>query len=319
MDVRLLEHFLAVIDHGGVTRAAEAVFIAQPALSASLKALELELDTQLFERLPRGMEPTAAGRSLERSAREILQLAAIADATVDDVAHVRAGRLRVAAPSDLSVDPLAALVARFRAAHPGVDVHVIGVAPESSSANLLQSASSELAVDYADGDTGGDQLPLGRQDVRIGFPADWPDVPRSALTPRALSALPLIAPQAGNVLRRALEQWSGEGDTRPTITLEVAHLHLAGVMLAEGVGPAVIDAETASRLADRGVESRPLTPELSIPFGLRWHGDGFTPAASAFVEVAREHARQRSDSGSDQWGRCSIADPSSYTALEKSE
>ncbi|GEQ76987.1 LysR family transcriptional regulator [Comamonas testosteroni] len=72
MELRHLRYFVAVAEQGNVSRAARKLFIAQPPLSQQLKQLEDEVGTQLFTRLPRGMQLTAAGESLLEDARVIL-------------------------------------------------------------------------------------------------------------------------------------------------------------------------------------------------------------------------------------------------------
>lgn len=72
MELRHLRYFVAVAEQGNVSRAARKLFIAQPPLSQQLKQLEDEVGAQLFIRLPRGMQLTAAGESLLEDARAIL-------------------------------------------------------------------------------------------------------------------------------------------------------------------------------------------------------------------------------------------------------
>src|SRR5207248_9329367 len=69
MTCRQLECFVAVVDEGSFTRAARRVGITQPSLSQHIKALELELEGALLDRLPRGVSLTPAGRSLLPEAR----------------------------------------------------------------------------------------------------------------------------------------------------------------------------------------------------------------------------------------------------------
>src|SRR2546421_11948341 len=69
MNVRQLECFVAVVDEGSFTSAARRIGISQPALSQHIRALEEELSGAVFERLPRGVALTPAGRSLLPEAR----------------------------------------------------------------------------------------------------------------------------------------------------------------------------------------------------------------------------------------------------------
>ena len=72
MDLRQLSYVVAVVDHGGFTRAAEALHVAQPSLSQAIKALETEVGFALFDRVGRQVRLTAAGRALLPAARQAL-------------------------------------------------------------------------------------------------------------------------------------------------------------------------------------------------------------------------------------------------------
>lgn len=72
MELRQLRHFVAVVDIGNLSRAAERVAISQPALTRSIKNLEDMLGVRLLERQPRGVVPTEAGLALYHHANVIL-------------------------------------------------------------------------------------------------------------------------------------------------------------------------------------------------------------------------------------------------------
>lgn len=88
MELKPLRHFVAVVDAGNLSRAAEALYMTQPAMTRSVKNLEALLGTTLLERLPRGVAPTEAGKSLYRSAVRILNQT---ERAVVEVAEITAG------------------------------------------------------------------------------------------------------------------------------------------------------------------------------------------------------------------------------------
>ena len=71
MELRSIQYFVQVADEGSITRTADKIGIAQPALTRHIKQLEAELGTQLFMRLPRGVRLTTSGRDFLDHARAI--------------------------------------------------------------------------------------------------------------------------------------------------------------------------------------------------------------------------------------------------------
>jgi DNA-binding transcriptional LysR family regulator len=95
MELRHLRHFAAVVDSGNLSKAAERVFISQPALTRSIKNLEDLVGAVLLERRPRGVVPTPAGDALYRYARLMLNEAVRARAEVRAVQAGAKGELAV--------------------------------------------------------------------------------------------------------------------------------------------------------------------------------------------------------------------------------
>jgi DNA-binding transcriptional LysR family regulator len=119
-----VEGFLEVARRGSVSRAAEALFITQPTLTARLHALERELGTALFLRTPHGMRLTDAGRAWIPFAERALRALVDGRDALQQVLSASAGHLMIAAAPAVSTYVLPELLERFVAVHPRVEVSV---------------------------------------------------------------------------------------------------------------------------------------------------------------------------------------------------
>ena len=119
-----VEGFLEVARRGSVSRAAEALFITQPTLTARLHGLERELGTPLFLRTPHGMRLTDAGRAWVPFAERALRALVDGRDALEQVMSASAGHLMIAAAPAVSTYVLPELLERFVAAHPRVEVSV---------------------------------------------------------------------------------------------------------------------------------------------------------------------------------------------------
>ena len=119
-----VEGFLEVARRGSVSRAAEALFVTQPTLTARLKSLERELGTPLFLRTPQGMRLTDAGRAWIPFAERALRALVDGRDALEQVMSASAGHLMIAAAPAVSTYLLPDLLERFVSTHPRVEVSV---------------------------------------------------------------------------------------------------------------------------------------------------------------------------------------------------
>ncbi|HET9847300.1 MAG TPA: LysR family transcriptional regulator [Candidatus Dormibacteraeota bacterium] len=119
-----IEGFLEVARRGNVSRAAEAMFVTQPTLTARLHALEREVGEPLFARTRRGMRLTDAGRAFLPYAERAIRAVRDGKQALVDARSASAGRLVLGAAPAVSTYVLPAILQRFAAAYPRVDVAV---------------------------------------------------------------------------------------------------------------------------------------------------------------------------------------------------
>ena len=125
MEIGQVQAFVAVGTFGGFRRAADALRITQPAVSARIKALEDSLGVALFERARgEGLALSAAGRALRPHAEQLLHAVARARQAVHDLRPSGAGTLQIAAALSICTYLLPDVLKRFQAAHPRVMITV---------------------------------------------------------------------------------------------------------------------------------------------------------------------------------------------------
>ena len=140
MELRHLRYFIAVAEEKHVTRAAERLGMQQPPLSQQIRALERELDVQLFHRKPRGVELTDAGAALLIDARAILSHINHAFAATRRTARGEQGRISVGFTSSAPFHPFVPRIVRaYREAYPLVSLTL----EESGTAELIDDLRDE--------------------------------------------------------------------------------------------------------------------------------------------------------------------------------
>ncbi len=137
MELAQLEAFLQVAHHRSFSRAAEALFLTQPSVTARIQSLERELGERLFERTGRSVTLTDAGQAfIPHAQRALTSVQEGADA-IDAVRHGDVGSIRIAASSTIATYVLPAILKRFREQRPRVHVHLNTGATEDAVEKLL--------------------------------------------------------------------------------------------------------------------------------------------------------------------------------------
>ena len=176
MELRHLRYFIAVAEAGHITRAAEQLGIQQPPLSLQIKALERELDVQLFRRKPRGVELTDAGTAFLERARVILNEVERAFASTRRTARGEQGRVVVGFTASAPFHPFVPRVIRaYREMSPLVSLAL----EESGSSDLVQGLHNDqmdavfIRSPVADV-VGLEVTPLLEEEMVVALPAGHP-------------------------------------------------------------------------------------------------------------------------------------------------
>ncbi|MGI5230060.1 LysR family transcriptional regulator [Actinoallomurus sp. CA-142502] len=184
METRKLEVFLAVAEERSFTRAAERLHIVQSGVSTSVRSLERELGTPLFDRMAQRITLTEAGRALAPEARRVLAAVRHARQAVQEAGGGLRGTLELGVLFGVTPDHIRESLAVFRERFPMVDIRLR--APEARGAaghiERLRDGSMDLAVLITIGTVPGiDLYPLTDGEVVLACPpghrlADAPSI-----------------------------------------------------------------------------------------------------------------------------------------------
>lgn len=217
LDVRRLRVLREVAARGSFSAAADALNFTQSAVSQQIAALEREAGTKLVERNARGVRLTEAGEALVRHADVILARLADAEAELQAIAGLRGGRLRLATFPTAGASLVPPAIARFRAAHPQVDMSVVPAEPPEA-VEKLRSGEVDIAIlietVWGEGVSQGiDRLHLLDDPMYVCLPAGHPKAAKSKLRLEDLCEEPWLV---------------GAGSSCPDCSIFLRACHTAG-------------------------------------------------------------------------------------------
>ena len=211
----------AVAAEASVSRAAERLMVSQPAVSKQLRELERQLGTPLFDRLPRGVRPTEAGRLLADYARRIFALADEAQERLAELRGLARGHLRVGSSTTIAVYLLPPVFVAFRQAYPGVRL-TVDIANASEVEDRLAAGEIDVALSEGEPDAGRfDVGPFMTDELIAIAPPGHPLAGRRQVKAEALCREPFVVREAGSGTRAVVEHALGDRGLAVTPVMEV--------------------------------------------------------------------------------------------------
>ncbi|MFD7504423.1 LysR family transcriptional regulator [Streptomyces sp. NPDC059850] len=302
MDARQLEYFLAIVEHGGFSKAATALHVAQPSLSQAMATLEADLGVALFHRVGRGVVLSEAGAELLEPSRRVLRdLAAVRD-TAAGLAGLQGGTVEVATMPSPGIEPLTTLIHRFAELHPSVTVSTQAAFTPDEVLSLVRSGACELGLL-------GSASPVNPSGLDVLHVEDQPFVVVAApggaiedgvtIRPGDLAGHKLIASRTGSLMRGIVDDITANditasaGGTGTQIVTVVDHRTSILPLVLTGVGAAVLPSSW-TRLARRcGAAVAPLEPTAHLHVAMVSLPAHLTPAARALLALTGSLAARR--------------------------
>lgn len=294
--LRDLRYFLAVAEELHFTRAAERVYVSQPALSKQIRALERQLGVELFRRDRRGVALTAAGTALLPHARRVLEDWEEAATAVERARAAQRSTLVVG----MSTSPgrgglLPAIRSRFTAAHPDAAVRLRQIGWEDPTAGLAGGEADVAFVWLPLPDAGRYDWTVVAEEPRlVALPETHPLAARTDLTLADLADEPFLAlPPSAGVLRDhwlALDERPGGP---PRVGAEIAGTEETYEALVAGLGICLVAAGNAPLITLGGVTTRPVRGLSPSRYVLAWRvEDGSRPLVRGYAQACHRATGQ---------------------------
>lgn len=250
MDIRRLKSFIVIVDSGSITRAADLLHIAQPALSQQLAALEEHFGQKLLIRSQQGVSMTDAGHAVYRHAQIILRQMEQAQADASAAGNSLAGRVSVglvpfSSAATLSVD----LLAETRRRHPGILLHLTESVGQTYS-QMIMNGRLEMALIHGTGPIKGVRFdPILREDFYLVAHRDFAIEDDGKPVPlAALDGMPLLMPPAYNFVRRAVDTAFTRTRNSMKVVAEVEIVRTLARAVAAGLGATIMPKAIADRI-----------------------------------------------------------------------
>lgn len=295
MDLTRLRYFLAIVDEGSFTRAAEREHVAQPAVSQQIARLEADLGERLFDRRGRAVTLTQAGHALVPHARAILAHVDHARQDVAAITGLLTGHLAIGLVQPLPDTRFVHLIGSFQRSHPGIELTLV-----EDETDALLTALDDGRVDIAliglgRYDRDPDDLDLrliAREPVVVATHPDHPLAARDRVTLRALRHEPLITLTPASKLRTTLDRACRDAGFSPDIAVETSHLDVVIALAAEQLGIAILP-QSALPPTTTLAQLALTRPRLERRLLLASPRTETTPAARAFLALADDRPTER--------------------------
>ena len=248
MDLRQLNHLIAVAEHQSFSAAARALHTVQSNVSTHVAKLEKELGAALIDR--HTMQPTAEGRAvLERARRIRTELQAINDDIVS-MRHEVAGEVRIGCIGTTGRWMASPLLGRLAERHPALLPVLVEATTTSLTPRVLDGDLDMAIVNTPVVEAGLESEPLFDEERIIVAPADHPLADRGTIDVADLAEHPVMLTPRGTTFRDAIDQELAAAGVRLTAAAEVDGLRLLASLAYQGYAPALLPASAVSGYPD---------------------------------------------------------------------
>jgi DNA-binding transcriptional LysR family regulator len=298
MELRHLRYFVAIGEEENYRRAAQRLNVAQTALSTQIQDLEAELGFKLFDRLPRGVKLSVAGRLFLEDARRILQQVSEAAARAARVARGQSGTLRVGFTENASwrgVVPES--LRRFRERQPDAELQLTpATSLEQIEGLRFGRLDAGFVFNMSKTDSELDHIPVALQHVELAVPKGHPLIKLKKLRLRDLSEASFVwfpRREAPAFYDRLMHECFRGGLKSPRIVQEGLNESTILSLVSHGMGVGWVNGTARGRCPEGVVIMSIVDLDMPLPLALAWRRDNTSPLLANFIAEVRSMADVR--------------------------
>jgi DNA-binding transcriptional LysR family regulator len=288
--LRQMEYLVAVVEEGSFTRAAQRLFVSQPALSHQVKALEQSVGGPLLERTSQAVHLTPMGRAFLPHAVAAVRAAEEAQRAAASVGQLESGELRIATLHSIALGVVPAAIRAWRLGHPEVSFELHEYVNIDQLADEMRLGVADLAVSSRPRRWDGPLRSLGLEDLVVVLAVDDPLLRRPGRRRVRLEQLaerPWVLYRPENGLTPTVTEACAAAGFVPRAAVRTYHTATAMQLAAAGLGPALVPAN----VVEPGFTGAMLWPDPPVRRELvAFTRDDPGPLVTAFSDVLAEHA-----------------------------
>lgn len=292
MTIRHMRIFVEVYQHRSITRAAEALHLAQPSVSLAVKELESYYGIQLFDRIGRKICPTEGAKMFYGYALHIVSLFDEMDRNVKN--GDAWGTLSIGTSITIGTHILPVLIKTFQKAHPGVKVQAVVSNSGDIERNVLNNTIDLGLIETQPEHDDICPVPFMQDALYAVVSSNHPLAERSEVTLAELSEYPFLMREHGSAGREILDACFSAQQLTVHPSLESSSTQAIVSAAAEGLGVAVLPRLLVERdVRDGLVKTLPLSPQLKRNLNIIYHKSKYlTPNMCAFRDLCMQYGKR---------------------------
>ncbi|NNF99654.1 MAG: LysR family transcriptional regulator [Desulfobacteraceae bacterium] len=288
VNLNQLRSFFLVAREGSITKAAEALYVTQPAVTMQIKALEQDLDLRLFRKIGKHLEMSDAGRILFAYAERIFEIVEEMEYTLKGYAGLTQGSLVIGTTRSFARHLMPGLISRFQARYPQVKIYLKVGSTQHIADGLLEYKYDLSIIGRLPYRSKLNVVPYTKEEFCLVVAAGHPFAKRDTIALAEIKTESLIIREEGSGSRYAILLWLSSFDVTPSVLMEAESVEFIKEYTIKNQGiaflykPEIELEERLGLLKTVKIKEGPILIQTDIVF--RRDAD-LSPPAKAFLEL----------------------------------